>query len=61
VYQEKAARRDMSAALFFEKNSNKTDISNSYIGLQFFFCHIIKKKKIKNQIMNGGIKSPPIH
>ena len=39
-----------------------TDISNGYIGLQnFFLPYNKKKKKIKNQIMNGGIKSPPIH
>jgi hypothetical protein len=30
-------------------------------GFNFFFALYIKKKKIKNQIMNGGIKSPPIH
>ena len=43
-------------------NSYKTDISNGYMGLQFFFLpYNKKKKKIKNQIMNGGIKSPPIH
>jgi hypothetical protein len=48
-YQENAGRRGVSAALFFWKNSYKTDISNGYMGLQFFFSPYNKKKKKKKK------------
>lgn len=40
-------------------NSYKTDISNSYMGLQFFFCLIIKKKKNKKSNHEWGDRIPP--
>ena len=42
----------------FGKTVTKRIFQTVTWGFKIFFCLIIKKKKIKNQIMNGGIESP---
>ena len=52
-------KNDHNSASVGVWNSYITDISNGYIGLQFFFCLIIKKKKNKKSNHEWGDKNPP--